>query len=445
MTTSRETQLAHSSARKRTLVAATGVLAVLLILACWFGLSSVAVSLIPMPPLDLSGMDARVQELFQNQKARLLAEPNDADAWGELGMTLMAYERDAEAIPCLRNAIILSPEEFRWHYSLGLAISSVDRSEAIASFREALRLRPEDSLANARIGELLLADGRTDEASQFLERSLQSRSDSAARVLQALARVRLLQGDAKDALRLAQEANQLIPEARMILEVIAQAQHRLGNSEEASSLVRKLNGLRSEPLPWNDPYAASVLAHRLSASHVSEQMMQAIAEGRPALAIQLGEATGRNADEQTAIRLSEAYVAVDRTVDALAVLNQLQQSNPDKAELPFRLGVVHFLRSEWQLAVNAFQRTISLAPYHELAWYNLGQSQIRLGQTTEAITSFQKSLTINPANVNARLALANTYLESGDRKNAEAMLELLELRDQSNPAVEQLRTKLLTP
>jgi len=69
-------------------------------------------------------------------------------------------------------------------------------------------------------------------------------------------------------------------------------------------------------------------------------------------------------------------------------------------------------------AAEAFQVVIDLVPNHEQAWSSLGQCQLLLNQTDQALGSLEKALTINPNDVEANYYLAILYKRKGDQKKA---------------------------
>jgi len=67
-----------------------------------------------------------------------------------------ARSRLAETIAHHRAALPLTPDAYRAHYNLGLALENLGRSqEAIAAYRETLRLKPDRADARRRLDALL--------------------------------------------------------------------------------------------------------------------------------------------------------------------------------------------------------------------------------------------------------------------------------------------------
>ena len=84
----------------------------------------------------------------------------------ELGNLLRMQGRLEEAIASYRRALQLRPDDFRSLNNLGLALKDQGNvEEAIACFRQVLQLRPDDAAPYNNLGIALRDQGRTDEAS----------------------------------------------------------------------------------------------------------------------------------------------------------------------------------------------------------------------------------------------------------------------------------------
>ncbi|MBI5758391.1 MAG: hypothetical protein HZA46_07730, partial [Planctomycetales bacterium] len=72
------------------------------------------------PDIDSSATSPSVARAIKDARQRVLVQPRSAEAWGRLGMLLLAHEFDEQANTCLIRAAELNPQEFRWPYLLGL-------------------------------------------------------------------------------------------------------------------------------------------------------------------------------------------------------------------------------------------------------------------------------------------------------------------------------------
>ena len=81
------------------------------------------------------------------------SEPENADAWYNLGVAYGFLRRYEDAIEACRQAIRIDPEFALAWYNLGLAYSSLNRhDDAVEAYRQAVRINPEDTDAWYNLG-----------------------------------------------------------------------------------------------------------------------------------------------------------------------------------------------------------------------------------------------------------------------------------------------------
>lgn len=121
--------------------------------------------------LEKSGDLPGSAESFQRATA---IDSSDALAWQQLGDVLWKQHRNSEAIAALNHAVELDPEmpEARYTLGLALAVEPAARGAAESSFREAIRLRPDDAAAHMNLAILLFEKNHPDEAAFHFERAL---------------------------------------------------------------------------------------------------------------------------------------------------------------------------------------------------------------------------------------------------------------------------------
>ncbi|MFO0979235.1 MAG: tetratricopeptide repeat protein [Planctomycetaceae bacterium] len=407
-------------------------------LGWWFWPSTPPLNELPQPNTTLVSPDVR--ELMTTTRQSVVDSPNSADAWGQLGMVLLAYEFDRDSVPCFQNASALDPEEFRWHYCLGLALTAINRDAATEAFEKALSVSPKDPWTLARLGELKLAEGKIPEAKAFLTKAVAASSRPSARTRQALARTLLASGEFDSALAEATKAVEAAPDSRMALEVLAQAQHRLSNPDASKTLAR-MQTLPDRPLPWEDPHAGYVLAQRLMASNAEDRMLQAIRSGDIRGAIESGERALQSQPENQAValRLSELYAETGLQDRAVAILQEEIRRHPSQAELHFRLGVVTTLQDNWAQADQHFLEAAKLAPDYVLAWHNHGQCLMKLEKFSEAVTAFEEAVRLAPEQKTSRIHLTRLLLKENRTTEAEKHLRILEVQAPEDAEVVELR------
>ena len=144
------------------------------------------------------------------------------------------------ALDSLHTAETLAPENVDAHYFLGITYERLtEYEEALQYYKQAAELDPEDAQYVVAVAEVLIDDGRTDEAESYI---LSRRSNFAhnAGVRQTLGHIALMQNDHARALTMFSEARLLAPEDTDILEDLAQTQIALGRYGEAAANLGRL-------------------------------------------------------------------------------------------------------------------------------------------------------------------------------------------------------------
>ena len=143
------------------------------------------------------------------------AESDDIDKATELvnrGTKLLAQGKIDEAVAEYKEAARLSPEDEDMHYNLALALARQgQRKAAKAEYLEALRIYPDYTEAHNNLGNLLVAEGKFDDAITHFKDALKISSDNASahnNLGNALAR----QGKFTDAILCFREALRLSPD-----------------------------------------------------------------------------------------------------------------------------------------------------------------------------------------------------------------------------------------
>ncbi|MDU0294385.1 tetratricopeptide repeat-containing protein [Saccharothrix longispora] len=101
-----------------------------------------------------AALNATVHQHRTDLLRRLIeVNPNRADAYGELGTSLIKAGQDIEAAEALRQATKLDPQDARWWRALGVAHSRHgDLDAAVEALQRAVTLDDQDSEAYANLG-----------------------------------------------------------------------------------------------------------------------------------------------------------------------------------------------------------------------------------------------------------------------------------------------------
>ncbi len=100
--------------------------------------------------------------------------PSNPVAHNNLGASLAARNRQAEAVPHFRKLLQLTPENKVTHYNLALALATMGKpDEALPHFGEFLKYHPENAPGHFNFGVTLERRGRVREALEQFSRTLE--------------------------------------------------------------------------------------------------------------------------------------------------------------------------------------------------------------------------------------------------------------------------------
>ena len=329
-------------------------------------LNSAATGAAP-PPTEISQLvdlfnAARHAEL--ETRARMLTDqyPDYGFVWMMLGASLKMQGKNA--VPALRKAVELLPEDAEAHNNLGIALKTLGQlDDAVASYRRALEIKPENAAVHNNLANALKDLGQLDDAVASYRRALQIQPDFAE-----------AHGNLGNTLRDLGQLDDAVACYRRALEIkpgYADAHSNLGNA------FRELG-----------------------------QLDDAVASYRRALEIKPEFAEAHN-------NLANALRDLGRRDDAVASYRRALQIKPDFAEAHSNLG--NELRDLRQLreAVASYRRALEIKPDFAEAHSNLGIALHALGQLDDAVASYRRALEIKPDHTDAYSNLL--YLHASTR------------------------------
>jgi len=143
----------------------------------------------------------------------------------------------------------------------------------------------------------------------------------------------------------------------------------------------------------------------------------------------------------TYAELTDLYLAVNRSADAVALAQEALKQNPDNIAAHRMLGRVYFSQinkgSQGQideralrLAMAEFQKVVDKDPKDADSWVTLGRLYAGTNDSADAEKAYNSALAIDPENEEALTGLALVYGNNGD--NAKA-IEKLKAATDKNP------------
>jgi tetratricopeptide (TPR) repeat protein len=401
------------------------------------------VVLIEPPTLELAGVDPAIVKAIQTAQTACAQTPRSALAWGQLGKTLLAHEFYVAGGKCLAQAEQLDPTQARWPYLQGIAFAAADPPDpgaAIQKLEHAVELGKEvpDAL-RLRLGEVLLAQDRLDEAERQFQRVLQV-NPTHARGHLGLARLALRRGNpAKCREHLDHALND--PHAKKAARLLlTEVQQRLGK-EPAAEEIRQVAQLPEDPA-WPDPFWEDVLRLRTGLKAHLYRAERWLRQGRSVEALALLQQCVQDYPDAyyAWLVLGRAYIRQRNDRAAEQALRTALKLAPDSAEVHFHLGIALFHQGHYRAAEEAFRSATQAKPNFAMAHYNVGYCLVHKGDRAGAIEAFRLALRYQPDYADAHMMLSRLLANNGQHAEALAHAQLaVQYSPADSPAKKRLQ------
>ena len=381
---------------------------------------------------DLSRLAAPVQAQIRERYAAVSAagDPGASpsalgEAYGELGLILMAADHRERAETALLNAHGLAPAAVRWPYYLAhLYRQRGDRELAAAFFARALALDPGNLAALVWLGRMELDRGRPAAAAAVFERALAVDPASAA-ALAGAGRSALAERDARRAVGYLERALALAPSAASLHYNLGMAHRALGNLDTARlHLQQRGEGVPAPPDPLMTVYNGllrSALAYEIRGMRAMDarRFDQAAAVFREGLAETPDAASLRH-------RLGTALMMAGDVEGAVEEFEATLRSAPDFEKAHFGMGVILGMSGRHAEAAERYAAAVELRPNYLEARLGLAEALRLTGRLREAAEQFEEAIRIDPAFAEAWMVRAVILLQLGrTREAAEWLREAL--------------------
>ena len=379
---------------------------------------------------DLSTLAEPVQDQIRERFAAVAGSTgNDAtaeergDAYGELGLVLMAAGFHGAAESSYLNAQALAPAAPRWPYYLAhLYKIRGEPARAATSFERVVELRSTDLAALVWLGEMQLADGRAEAAERVFNHAVTIEPGSAA-ALSGVGRAALARRDYARSAEYLERALSVDPRALSLHNTAAMAYQRLGALDKAGAhLDQRGSGKPTLPDPWMQAYEQaldSATAYqirgmqalesgRLPAAQDAFRKGLALAPDDPALLSGLGETLSRSGDTSGAAAQFEAAL----------------RRAPDHPQALFGLGMLLNLDGRPDQAIARFSAAVDRQPDYLEARLALAEALRVTGRLRESLPHLERIVTLAPGLANPWVVQAMTlvrlerYPEARDRLTA---------------------------
>lgn len=418
MTSPAQAPPAAGKGRRRWLLAAlTGVVLAALAVGAYVWYRAVQ----PQPPaVDLAGADPAVVRAVEAARSAVRASPRSEQAWGHLGMVLLAYRFHAEAAVCFTRAEHLAPREPRWPYLHGVALQQ-DPEAALPHLERAAELCQGVPDAPAlRLAETCLELGQLDAARRHF-RQIVERQPSHPRAHLGLGRLACERGDwAKSLPHLRQAASSdLTRKAASLL--LAEVRQRLGDGDEAARALARAAELPDDP-SWPDPFLEQCTALNAGKEARLARVQQLRRQGRQAEAQTLAHQVEEEYPDVYWLVEGRVRLAEGNLTAAEAALRQAVALTPDSVEAQFDLATVLFRRQDPAGAATIFRRVTEREPDYGPAHLGLGRCLAAQGDRAAALRALAAAVRSMPQTGEAHRDLGELLAEDGQQ--AEAVVHL---------------------
>jgi tetratricopeptide (TPR) repeat protein len=314
---------------------------------------------------DLYLSTGQVQPASELDRELMKDAPNDVTVQIDHARLLMSQDRLQDSILDLQKIVADAADSSQANYFLAMAYwQHGDIGQAHSSLIEALRISP-----------------------------------GLPRILQALTRLSLAQGNTSDAVDYARELVQKFPADHVNRQLLAEALAQHGQLPQAEEQY-----LVAKQLAPNDGAIRLGLAQILSAE---KKWPQAQSEFQSAFELDPHSTTAL-------AQWSDFLTAQGQSSQALARVQQYVSTNPNDAQGHVILGGLYFKSKSYAPAQREFERSIELDPKEIQAYLRLGKLYEVQGQVDLAIARYQKALELRPNLAPLATMVGNLYLNKGD-------------------------------
>lgn len=333
-----------------------------------------------------AGLSLRQSVYWKNSinlfERSLAVTENNSLAHNNLGAAYAVDGRVDDAIAQYREALRIWPGYAKAHHNLGTEYSKQGLSdEAIKRFRESIRLDDRHADAHYNLGIELSRRGQWEEAARSFRKTLELEPNN-AKAHTDLGVTFAQRGDTAEALRLFNRAVELAPANLKARQNIATALASKGEFTRAAEHIQI--ALDAEPdSPGLVDQLGAILQH-------SGRTNEALAQFRRAALIRAEKAAelARSANE---------LVGADRLAEAAGALAEALQLQPGNPELRNIYATVLARQGDFRAALTQFDKAIETKPDHAMAHFNRAMALEELGDFENAIKGYRKASALDPA------------------------------------------------
>jgi protein O-GlcNAc transferase len=389
------------------------------------------------------------QEAVRVARQLLERYPDSHEAIDAVAWTYLRLGRAEEARKCWERCVEMAPGFGDGYFWLGRLARDVGQEErAVELFRQAIAHGTTNRAVGALLARSLENLGRFTEATAILEAEDKSNPNNPA-ILAFLGQVYLKDKNYGKARTAFESALALEPEVPGVNFGLATVYARLGDQAKAKQATERFEK-EKEKNAKVEKEVAEKFSNNLSVAReflagactVAGKVYYAQGDAREA------EEYWRRAAEvapqmfESRVVLAWALQQQGRNNDALAVLTELIETNPDNPDAYLRIGERAVALKRFEMAERAYRGAIRVAPRKAAGYVALAQVYLQNRKNVaEAITLAQQAANLEPSARNYYL-LATAFLARGDRTMAMVAIDRAVAQDPDDAHYRELRESI---
>jgi len=269
--------------------------------------------------------------------------PTFAPAHNNLGVALVAEQKNEEAISHYKMAIKINPDNAKAHNNLGAALLTERKiEEAISHYKMAIKINPDFAKAYSNLGIALVAEGKIEEAISHYKMAIKINPD------------------------------------------YANAHYNLGNALSAEGKNEEAISHYKMAIKIKPDYADAY--NNLGAALLTERKIEeAISHYKMAIKIKPDYADAYN-------NLGAALLTERKIEEAISHYKMAIKIKPDFAEAYINLSSAYLNKTNFKLSLKTLNTLESINPNHPLLHYNFSCYYALLGNIPKGIDSLKKAI-----------------------------------------------------
>lgn len=354
-----------------------------------------------------------------------------------LGNAQMVANQVEAAIASFRQALCMNPNDANAHFNLGNAHCQQGAlEEAVASYRAAIACQPGYADAHRNLGNALKAQGKLEQAISAYRQALAIKPEY-AEAHANLGAALLAHGEPDAALACYRQAIAQKPEYAEAHNNLGVALKRQGDLAQAGQCYRRAIALDPEYAEALNNLG-NLLLEQGDLPGAERHIGQALAckPGLPEIQLGLGNLQRKQGQLDAALASYERALLLDansvvahcnrgallqqlgRFDDALDSCRQALALDPHCANAHYNLGNVFKDLGQADSALRHYQSALALDPNDADVHNNLGNVYYEQGKLLEAFDSYQQAARLNPGNPLTHSNLGNVHKDRGQPQAA---------------------------